>query len=125
MKAKFLFMLFLVSLCSGAFAAEHRKKTARVHIKIVGARVLTRTPFEPFMQAEDINDCLYLTFQFSLQDADITIIDKEGNEVIKEQQTIIYEGRIISIPMANDYPYSVEITSPVVEILGEVVLDEE
>ena len=32
------------------------------------------------VQAEDINDCLYLTFQFSLDDADITMLDKDGNE---------------------------------------------
>lgn len=34
MKAKVLSMLFLVSLNSGAFATEYRKKTARVHIKM-------------------------------------------------------------------------------------------
>lgn len=124
MKAKFLFMLFLVSLCSGAFAAEHRKKTARVRIKNMRTHRMLRTSFEPFMQAEDINDCLYLTFQFSLQDADITIIDKEGNEVIKEQQTAIYEGRTLSISAIDAYPYSIEITSPTVNIEGEIVLEE-
>lgn len=37
----------------------------------------------PFsVQAEDINDCLYLTFQFSLDDADITMLDKDGNEKV-------------------------------------------
>ena len=34
------------------------------------------------VQAEDINDCLYLTFQFSLDDADITMLDKDGNEKV-------------------------------------------
>lgn len=34
------------------------------------------------LQTEDINDCLYLTFQFSLDDADITMLDKDGNEKV-------------------------------------------
>ena len=34
------------------------------------------------VQTEDINDCLYLTFQFSLDDADITMLDKDGNEKV-------------------------------------------
>ena len=38
--------------------------------------------FNPSVQAEDINDCLYLTFQFSLDDADITMLDKDGNEKV-------------------------------------------
>ena len=76
------------------------------------------------MQAEDIDDCLYLTFRFSLNDADITIIDKYGNEVVKEQKSLIYEGRVITIPQSDGYPYSFEITSPTVDIEGEVVLEE-
>ena len=39
-------------------------------------------PFIFSVQAEDINDCLYLTFQFSLDDADITMLDKDGNEKV-------------------------------------------
>lgn len=119
MKAKLLLVLFLVLLGLGAFASEHRKKRPRAHCKVL-ERIATRAPFDPSIQAEDINDCLYLTFQFSLDDADITILDKDGNEVIKEQQTIIYEGRIISIPMTDAYPYFIQIISPTIEIRGEV-----
>ena len=42
----------------------------------------TRIPFIFSIQAEDINDCLYLTSQFSLNDADITMLDKDGNEKV-------------------------------------------
>lgn len=124
MKAKLLLMLFWVSLGLGVSASEHHKKKPRVRNNAVNRAIMVKSIFDPSIQAEDINDCLYLTFQFSLQDADITIIDKDGNEVIKEQQTIIYEGRIISIPMADAYPYSIEITSPTVDIEGEIVLEE-
>lgn len=122
MKAKLLLALFLVSLGLGAFASEHHKKKphARYNVK---EKVATRAPFKPSIQAEDINDCLYLTFQFSLNEADIIILDRNGNEVVKEQQTIIYEGRTISIPETDGYPYSIEITSPTVDIQGEIILE--
>lgn len=123
MKTKLLLTLFLVLLSFGAFASEHHKKRSRTRCKVQN-RVATRVPFEPSIQTEDINDCLYLTFQFSLYDADITILDKDGNEVVKVQQTLIYEGYPVAIPMADAYPYFIEIISPAVEIQGEVTLEE-
>ena len=124
MKAKLLLMLFLVFLSLGAFASEHHRKKPHAHCKAYKMAVETRSPFDPSIQAEDIDDCLYLTFQFSLDDADIIIIDKDGNEVVKEQQTIIYEGRTISFLETDAYPYSIEITSPILNIFGEIVLEE-
>ncbi|MCD7923770.1 MAG: DUF3244 domain-containing protein [Bacteroides sp.] len=123
MKAKLLLALFLVSLGLGAFASEHHKKKPRAQSKVEYRTAMSRALFDPSMLAKDINNCLYLTFQFSLSDADITILDKDGNEVIKEQQTIIYEGRTISIPETDGYPYSVEITSPTIDIQGEITLE--
>ena len=84
MKAKLLLMLLLVSLGLGAFASEEHKKP-HAHLKAQDRTIMTRVPFEPLIQAEDINDCLYLTFQFSLYDTDVTILDKNGSEVVKEQ----------------------------------------
>ena len=123
MKAKLLLVLFLVSLGFGAFASERHGKRPHASSK-AHERISTRAPFDPSIQVEDIDDCLYLTFQFSLDDADITIIDKDGNEVVKEQQTIIYEGRTISFLETDAYPYSIEITSPILNIFGEIVLEE-
>lgn len=122
MKTKLLLTLFLVSLSFGAFASEHHKKRPRTRCKVQN-RVATRVPFEPSIWAEDINGCLYLTFQFSLDDTDITISDKDGNEVAKEQQTIIYEGHTIVIQESGGYPYSVEIISPTVDVQGEIILE--
>lgn len=122
MKAKLLLTLFLVSLDLGAFASEHHKKDPRVYCKVQN-RMATRAPFEPSMQAEDINDCLYITFQFSLDDVDITIWDKDGNKVVKEQQTIIYEGYTTVIQESDGYPYSVEIVSPTVTIQAKIILE--
>lgn len=122
MKTKLLLTLFLVSLGFGAFASE-RHKRPHVRCELERIKVMRRTPLIPLIQAEDINDRLYLTFQFSLDDADITISDKDGNEVAKEQQTIIYEGHTIVIQESDGYPYSVEIISPTVVIRGEIILE--
>lgn len=82
MKAKLLLMLFLVSLSLGVFASEHLQKKPHAVCKVY-EKVATRIPFIFSVQMpEDINDCLYLTFQFSLDDADITMLDKDGNEKV-------------------------------------------
>ncbi len=122
MKAKLLLVLFLVSLSLGVFASERHRKRPHARCQ-ADQEIMRRSPFDPSIQAENINDCLYLTFQFSLDDADITIIDKDGNEVVKEQQTIIYEGRTTVIQESDGYPYSIQITSPTEEIQGEIVLE--
>lgn len=122
MRVKLLLMLVLISLEVGAWNSEKSRK-ARVRSDIRIGNHMKRIPAKFTMETEDINDCLYLTFRFSLNDADITIIDKYGNEVVKEQKSLIYEGRVITIPQSDGYPYSFEITSSKVEIEGEIVLE--
>lgn len=125
MKAKLLLMLFLVSLSLGVFALEsgEKKKIPQLHASTEQRGNMKRIPARPFAQVEDINDCLYITFQRSFEDVDITIRDKEGNEVVNDQQTAIYEGRVIAIPQSDGYPYSIVITSPTVDIHGEIILE--
>lgn len=123
MKLKLLLILCLVSLGTRIVATEYHKKIVRLQNRTKEGSAMTRAPSKLAMQAEDINDCLYLTFRFSLNDADITIIDKYGNEVVKEQKSLIYEGRVITIPQSDGYPYSFEITSSTVNIEGEIVLE--
>lgn len=65
----------------GSFCFEHHQKKPHAVCKVY-EKVATRIPFIFSVQAEDINDCLYLTFQFSLDDADITMLDKDGNEKV-------------------------------------------
>lgn len=81
MKAKLLLMLFLVSLSLGVFASEHHQKSLMQFAKFMRRWLLEFLLFFS-IQAEDINDCLYLTSQFSLNDADITMLDKDGNEKV-------------------------------------------
>lgn len=122
MKAKLFLMGFLSLLCLGMWA-EHPKKRPRANCQAQNRTAKTRKVFDPSIRAEDINNCLYLTFQFLLENADITIQDKDGNKVVNEQQILIYEGRVIVIPQADSYPYSIEIVSPTIEIQGEIVLE--
>lgn len=68
MKAKLLLMLFLVSLSLGVLASERPRKVPYVRYKTQDRTAKTRSLFNPSVQAEDINDCLYLTFQFSLDE---------------------------------------------------------
>ena len=82
MKAKLLLMLFLVSLSLGVFASEHHQKKPHA-VCIVYGTVATSIPLIFSIQAEDINDCLSLTSQFSFNDADITMLDKDGNEKVQ------------------------------------------
>lgn len=124
MKAKLLLMLFLVSLSLGILASGHSKKKPHARCEVQNDNIKSRDVFIPSVFAEDANDCLYLIFQFSLSDADITIRDKEGNEVVNDQQTVIYEGRVITIPQSDGYPYSIVITSSTVNIQGEIVLED-
>lgn len=123
MKAKLLLMGFLSLLYLGVWASEHPKKKPRAHCRAQDRTAMTRGAFDPSIEAEDINNSLYLTLQFLLEDVDITIQDKDGNEVVNEQQTLIYEGRVVAIPQADGYPYSIEIISSTVEIRGEIVLE--
>lgn len=121
MKAKLVFILLLVIPFSLLAATNHRKKAKYKQRK--AESVVYRSPFNPTIQVDEVNGILLLTFQYSLDDADITIIDKNGNEVMHEQQTVIYEGRVVSIQEADGYPYSVEIKSPTVDVQGEIILE--
>lgn len=125
MKVKLLLVLLFSFLSLGVFSSgnsENKKKPRLCVNKTTGT--MPRLPSRPFAQVEDINDCLYITFQRSFEDADITIRDKEGNEVVNDQQTVIYEGRVITIPQSDGYPYSIVITSSTVNIQGEIVLED-
>ena len=124
MKAKLLLILLLTSLSLEGFASDNKRKRTHLYVESTGSSPMKRVPARPFAQVEDINDCLYITFQRSFEDVDITIRDKEGNEVVNDQQTVIYEGRVITIPQSDGYPYSIVITSSTVNIQGEIVLED-
>ena len=50
--------------------------------------------------------------------------DKDGNVVVSEFKTSIYEGKIVSVPNSDSYPYLVEITSPRLDIEAEITSED-
>lgn len=61
--------------------------------------------------------------RFPLSDADIIVADKDGNTVVYEPQTSGFGGKVFYIHAPKGYPYIIEISSPVVDIVGEIVLE--
>lgn len=123
MNAKLVLMLLFVLLSSMQDEVT-RKREPKWHDKEVEEKFGSRKPKDYSILLDNTDDCLSLTFLFPLDNADITITDGNGNVVVKESQSIIYENRTISILSVENYPYFVEIISPVVSIRGEVVLEE-
>lgn len=123
MNAKLVLMLLFVLLSSMQDEVT-RKREPKWRDKEVEEKSGSRKSKDYSILLDNTDDCLSLTFLFPLNGADITITDGNGNEVVKESQSIIYEGRTISILSVENYPYFVEIISPVVSIRGEVVLEE-
>lgn len=126
MKAKFLFILLSVLFIIPVNTALSKNRTRKAHFKVKDyrERCTTRTPFEFYLSASESNDILSLNFQSYLPDAEITVTDKNGNTVVYEPQSLIYEGKVIYIYTPEAYPYTLEITSPIVEITEETLLEE-
>lgn len=113
MKAK-LFMILLVVLfivpISGA-VNKPRKRPVLLRKHETRKNVLPRIPIDYTIDVSNNDNCLQILFQFPLHESDITVADKNGNIVINEQQTSIYEGKTLYIYTPEDYPYTIEITS--------------
>lgn len=128
MKTKILFILLSVLFILPANAMSHNsgqhKKNIRTHRKYIKAKAVTRSPLEFNLFADETDNSLIITFQSSLNEADIIVTDKNGNTVALEPQTSIYEGKIISIPNAESYPYQIEITSPTLDYGGEITKED-
>lgn len=126
MKAK-LFMILLVVLfivpTSGA-VNKPRKRPVLLRKHETRKNVLPRIPIDYTIDVSNNDNCLQILFQFPLHESDITVADKNGNIIINEQQTSIYEGKALYIYTPEDYPYTIEITSPAVDITGEITLEE-
>ena len=124
MKAKIFIFLLAVLIMIPMNAAVERKSQAKfkgvVHKKIA---VIS----SPINYAIDVNSdatSLQIMFRFPLSDADITVTDKNGNIVVYESQISTYDGKVLYIHASGAYPYIIEVTSPGVDIVGEIVLEE-
>lgn len=87
-------------------------------------KVTTRSPLFFNLTADEVDENLTITFQSALEEADITVTDKDGNVVVSEFKTSIYEGKTVSVPNSDSYPYLVEITSPRLDIEAEITSED-
>lgn len=126
MKAKFLFILLSVLLIIPTSASTTKRQKQKSSFKFCDKfnKNITRSPLDFNLEVHDIDKNLQIHFQSPLHDAEITVKDSNGNTIIYKPQTFIYEGMMLYIYTPNAYPYTVEITSPTLDITGEIVLEE-
>lgn len=126
MKAKLLFILlsvlFIVPINSATLETQRHKSNFRNLDKKL--KSTTRAPIEFDVDMQDVNNHLQIIFLSPLPNAEITITDKDGNIVVYEPQTTISKGKTLFIYTPNTYPYKLKITSPTMEITGEIVEEE-
>lgn len=126
MKTKVLFILLSVLFIIPMNAMPYKRHRHKVKIKIINLqeKATNRSPLFFDLTADETDDNLIITFQSVLEEADITVTDKNGNVVATEFKTSIYEGKTVNIPAPKTDFYTVEITSPTIDVTGEITLEE-
>lgn len=125
MKAKLLFILLsvLFVIPIEATTLNNKKRNPRFRRISIKEHRTARSALD-FISVNDENNMLQILFWTPLPDAEITVTDKDGNIVISESQTSIYEGKMLYIYTPDAYPYIIEINSPVMDVVGEIVIEE-
>lgn len=126
MKTKLLFILLSVLFIIPMSAMPHKKHRHKVNTKIINShsKSIFRSPLFFNLTADEIDDNLTITFQSALEEADITVTDKDGNVVVSEFKTSIYEGKTVNIYAPESDIYTIEITSPIIDVTAEITLNE-
>lgn len=126
MKTKLLFILLLVLFIIPMNAMPYKKHRHQVNAKIIHShsKSIFRSPLFFNLTADEIDDNLTITFQSALEEADITVTDKDGNVVVSEFKTSIYEGKTVNVYAPESDIYTIEITSPTIDVTAEITLNE-
>lgn len=125
MRAKYYCMLFLSLLLILPMSAETTSKTKKLIIfKTLNKQLVTRTPSTFDVHVEEVNNTLQIVFTGTLPDAEIRLTDKNGDTVINESPTLIYDGMTLYVHTPTGYPYLLEVESPALELTGEIVVEE-
>lgn len=122
MKTKLLLGALLLSISVDICLAHTKHKYLYFSNDLHKKRRKERSVFLPTANADRIDNTLLLSFQFSLEATDITIVDENGT-IVYQQQTYIVEGNTVSFEI-KDYtlfPLSVKIESPTTLIEGEII----
>lgn len=122
MKTKLLLgiLLLLISMDMCLAHTKHTHKYYGDHIHIKKGK--QRSVFLPTIEVNRVGNTLLLSFQFSLDAADITIDDEIG-AVVYQQHFDIVDGNTVSIEINDEtsFPLSVKIESPTILIEGEII----
>ena len=126
MKTKLLFILLSVLLIIPVNAIPHKRHRHKVNAKIISSnyKVNTRSPLFFNLTADEVDDNLTITFQSVLEETDITVTDKNGNIIASELNSSIYEGKTVNIYAPESDIYTIEITSPIIDVTAEITLNE-
>lgn len=118
----FLFILaFLYLMPMYATASEGRKIAKRTFN--ISQKTTTRLPLEFDFEVTITGNCLQITFEGILADANILITDNAGEVVWKESAVDIYQGKVIRIDDVSHFPFTIEIESPTMDVIGEISLE--
>lgn len=126
MKTKVLFILLSVLFIIPVNAIPHKRHRHKVNAKIISSnyKVNTRSPLFFNLTADEVDDNLTITFQSVLEETDITVTDKNGHIIASELNSSIYEGKTVNIYAPESDIYTIEITSPIIDVTAEITLNE-
>ncbi|RGV55449.1 hypothetical protein DWW10_07895 [Bacteroides intestinalis] len=126
MKTRVLFILLSVLFIIPVNAIPHKRHRHKVNAKIISSnyKVNTRSPLFFNLTADEVDDNLTITFQSVLEETDITVTDKNGNIIASELNSSIYEGKTVNIYAPESDIYTIEITSPIIDVTAEITLNE-
>lgn len=126
MKTILLITLGTLLLTLSSTTSElHKKKFAKIGKKIEDQKTCTRVPLEYSIDISGNEDYLLLVIAFPYDNANIIVKDNKNYVVFEEMlQKSEYE-KSITIYNTDAYPYTLEITSSTVDIIGEITLEEE
>mgnify|MGYP002764006611 FL=1 len=126
MKTRVLFILLSVLFIIPVNAIPHKRHRHKVNAKIISSnyKVNTRSPLFFNLTADEVDDNLTITFQSVLEETDITVTDKNGHIIASELNSSIYEGKTVNIYAPESDIYTIEITSPIIDVTAEITLNE-
>ena len=126
MKTRVLFILLSVLFIIPVNAIPHKRHRHKVNAKIISSnyKVNTRSHLFFNLTADEVDDNLTITFQSVLEETDITVTDKNGNIIASELNSSIYEGKTVNIYAPESDIYTIEITSPIIDVTAEITLNE-
>ena len=116
-----LAILITVMLCFSLSVMADNQPKIKLKSKVV--KIFTRSPLYLDVEVCESGQDLQIFFRGNLPDANVVVFDDEGNVVLHEWAIDIYDGISFTIANANQYPYLLEIVSPIMELTGEIVMD--